>query len=111
GRRTRSQHQGLEHAVDHAIIARCADALERRTPVSLSLPIGNAHRTVGTLLGYEVTRRHGAHGLPDDTIRLQFIGSAGQSFGAFVPRGITLRLEGDSNDYVEIGRASCRERG
>src|SRR5213593_296147 len=102
-RRTRSQDHGLEHAVDHAIIARCADALERRTPVSLSLPIGNAHRTVGTLLGYEVTRRHGAHGLPDDTIRLQFIGSAGQSFGAFVPRGITLRLEGDSNDYVGKG--------
>ena len=107
-RRTRSQDHGLEHAVDHAIIARCADALERRTPVSLSLPIGNAHRTVGTLLGYEVTRRHGAHGLPDDTIRLQFIGSAGQSFGAFVPRGITLRLEGDSNDYVGKGLSGGR---
>src|SRR5213593_628528 len=102
-RRTRSQDHGLEHAVDHAIIARCADALERKSPVSLSLPIGNAHRTVGTMLGYEVTRRHGADGLPDDTIRLQFTGSAGQSFGAFVPRGITLRLEGDSNDYIGKG--------
>jgi glutamate synthase (ferredoxin) len=102
-RRTRGQDHGLEHAVDHAIIARCADALEHKTPVSMSLPIGNAHRTVGTMLGYEVTRRHGAEGLPDDTIRLQFTGSAGQSFGAFVPRGITLRLEGDSNDYVGKG--------
>jgi glutamate synthase (ferredoxin) len=102
-RRMRSQDHGLEHAVDHAIIAHCADALERKTAVSLSLPIGNAHRTVGTMLGYEVTRRHGADGLPEDTIRLQFTGSAGQSFGAFVPRGITLRLEGDSNDYVGKG--------
>jgi glutamate synthase (ferredoxin) len=102
-RRMRAQDHGLEHAVDHQIIAHCADALERKTPVSMSLPIGNAHRTVGTMLGYEVTRRHGAAGLPDDTIRLQFTGSAGQSFGAFVPRGITLRLEGDSNDYVGKG--------
>jgi glutamate synthase (NADPH/NADH) large chain len=102
-RRMRSQDHGLEYAVDHAIIAQCTDALEHKAPVSLSLPIGNAHRTVGTMLGYEVTRRHGANGLPDDTIRLQFTGSAGQSFGAFVPRGITLRLEGDSNDYVGKG--------
>jgi glutamate synthase (NADPH/NADH) large chain len=102
-RRTRFQDHGLEQALDHAIIARCTDALERKTPVSLSLPIGNAHRTVGTRLGYEVTRRHGADGLPDDTIRLQFTGSAGQSFAAFVPKGITLRLEGDSNDYVAKG--------
>jgi glutamate synthase (ferredoxin) len=102
-RRTRAQDHGLEHAVDHKIIACCADALEWKAPVSLSLPIGNAHRTVGTMLGYEVTRRHGADGLPEDTIRLQFTGSAGQSFGAFVPRGITLRLEGDSNDYVGKG--------
>jgi glutamate synthase (NADPH) large chain len=102
-RRMRAQDHGLEHAIDHAIIAHCADALERKTPVSMSLPIGNAHRTVGTMLGYEVTRRHGADGLPEDTIRLQFTGSAGQSFGAFVPRGITLRLEGDSNDYVGKG--------
>ena len=102
-RRTRFQDHGLEHAVDHALIAQCTGALEHKIPVSLSLPIGNAHRTVGTMLGYEVTRRHGADGLPDDTIRLQFTGSAGQSFGAFVPRGITLRLEGDSNDYVAKG--------
>ena len=74
-----------------------------RTPVSLDLPIRNVHRTVGTMLGYEVTRRYGAEGLPDDTIRLHFTGSAGQSFGAFVPKGITLTLEGDSNDYVGKG--------
>jgi glutamate synthase domain-containing protein 2/glutamate synthase domain-containing protein 1/glutamate synthase domain-containing protein 3 len=102
-RRTRGQEHGLEQAIDNLLIARCADALEHKTPVSLSLPIANSHRTVGTMLGYEVTRRHGAEGLPDDTIQLQFAGSAGQSFGAFVPRGITLRLEGDSNDYVGKG--------
>src|SRR5205814_6515729 len=77
--------------------------LERRTPVSLRLPIRNVHRTVGTMLGYEVTRRYGAEGLPDDTIRITFPGSAGQSFGAFVPRGITLELEGDSNDSIGKG--------
>ncbi len=102
-RRTKAQDHGLDQAADHAIIAGCAEALEHGTPVSMALPIGNSHRTVGTMLGYEVTRRYGAAGLPDDTIRLQFTGSAGQSFGAFVPRGITLRLEGDSNDYVGKG--------
>jgi glutamate synthase (NADPH/NADH) large chain len=102
-RQMRAQDHGLDRALDHTLIARCADALDHRTPVTLSLPIGNAHRTVGTMLGYQVTRRHGASGLPEDTIQLQFTGSAGQSFGAFVPRGITLRLEGDSNDYVGKG--------
>ena len=71
--------------------------------MSLDLPIRNVNRTVGTMLGYEVTKRYGGEGLPDDTIRLQFTGSAGQSFGAFVPRGITLTLEGDSNDYIGKG--------
>ena len=107
-RRTRGQEHGLERAVDNQLIAHCADALEHKTPVSLSLPIANSHRTVGTMLGYEVTRRYGAEGLPDDTIQLQFTGSAGQSFGAFVPRGITLRLEGDSNDYVGKGLSGGR---
>src|SRR5205085_11069163 len=65
--------------------------------------IRNGNRTVGTMLGYQVTKRYGAEGLPDDTIRLSFTGSAGQSFGAFVPRGITLTLEGDSNDYIGKG--------
>jgi glutamate synthase (ferredoxin) len=78
---------------------RCADALEFGTPVELGLPIRNVNRTVGTMLGYELTSRYGGKGLPDDTIRIHFTGSAGQSFGAFLPRGITLTLEGDANDY------------
>src|SRR5580704_13918874 len=102
-RRVRAQEHGLEQALDNQLIARCADALDERKPVSLRLPIRNVNRTVGTMLGYEVTKRYGAEGLPDDTIQLQFTGSAGQSFGAFVPRGITLRLEGDSNDYIGKG--------
>ena len=72
-------------------------------PVELSLPIRNVNRTVGTILGYEVTKRHGGCGLPEDTIRITFTGSAGQSFGAFVPKGITFTLEGDSNDYLGKG--------
>src|SRR4030095_11090603 len=99
----RAQDHGLADAIDNDLIARCAGALENGTPVSLSLPIRNGNRTVGTMLGYELTKRHGAEGLPDDTIQLQFTGSAGQSFGAFVPRGITLTLEGDSNDYIGKG--------
>ena len=67
------------------------------------MPIRNVNRTVGTMLGSEVTRRFGGEGLPDDTIRVKFTGSAGQSFGAFVPRGISLTLEGDSNDYIGKG--------
>ncbi len=104
---TRQQHR-LDEALDNVLIARCQDALERRTPVSLQLPIRNVHRTVGTMLGYEVTRRYGAEGLPDNTITLRFTGSAGQSFGAFVPRGITLELEGDSNDYIGKGLSGGR---
>jgi glutamate synthase (ferredoxin) len=74
-------------------------ALDHQLPVELDLPIRNVNRTVGTILGSEVTRRYGAAGLPDDTIKIHFKGSAGQSFGAFLPRGITLTLEGDANDY------------
>ena len=98
-RRTTAQQHGLEQAIDHEIIRACGTALERREPVELRMPIRNCHRAVGTMLGYEVTRRHGGDGLPDDTIRMHFTGSAGQSFGAFLPRGITLTLEGDANDY------------
>ena len=95
-----AQEHGLEKSLDQTtIIPRCLETLERGTPVELSLPIRNVNRTVGTMLGYEVTRRWGGRGLPDDTIRIHFTGSAGQSFGAFLPRGITLTLEGDANDY------------
>jgi glutamate synthase (NADPH/NADH) large chain len=102
-RRVIAQDHGLQDALDNDLIARAKPALEHGTPVSLDLPIRNVNRTVGTMLGYEVTKRYGADGLPDDTIRLKFTGSAGQSFGAFVPRGITLELEGDSNDYIAKG--------
>ena len=102
-RKLREQDHGLEAALDNEIIAQCRAAIDVQAPVSQSFPIRNVNRTVGTMLGYEVTKRHGSAGLPDDTIRLQFTGSAGQSFGAFVPRGITMTLEGDSNDYVGKG--------
>jgi glutamate synthase (NADPH) large chain len=95
----RPQDHGLERALDNELMARCAGAIERGAPVELRLPIRNVNRTVGTMLGSEVTRRYGGDGLPDDTIRVHFTGTAGQSFGAFVPRGITLTLEGDANDY------------
>jgi glutamate synthase domain-containing protein 2/glutamate synthase domain-containing protein 3 len=99
----RKQDHGLERALDNELIAKCTEALEHRTPVALRMPIRNVNRTVGTMLGHELTRRYGSEGLPDDTIQLHFAGSAGQSFGAFVPKGITLTLEGDSNDYLGKG--------
>ncbi|HEX7794738.1 MAG TPA: glutamate synthase large subunit [Vicinamibacterales bacterium] len=102
-RQTVLQDHGLTEALDNELIKRSREALEHSAPVSITLPIRNVNRTTGTMLGYEVTRKYGAEGLPDDTIRLNFSGSAGQSFGAFVPRGITLTLEGDSNDYIGKG--------
>jgi glutamate synthase (NADPH/NADH) large chain len=102
------QDHGLDKALDHRFLDACAPALERGTPVSLELPISNRDRTVGTLLGYEITRRHGGSGLPDGTITLTFRGSAGQSFGAFVPAGVTLRLFGDANDYLAKGLSGGR---
>jgi glutamate synthase (ferredoxin) len=104
----RPQDHGLQKALDHELIKLCADALEHRKPVTLSLPIRNVNRTVGTMLGYEVTRRYGGEGLPDETISINFSGSAGQSFGAFLPRGITLTLEGDANDYFGKGLSGGR---
>ncbi|PYR48354.1 MAG: glutamate synthase large subunit [Acidobacteria bacterium] len=92
--RMRAQDHGLAEALDNELIVRCKEALEHRAPVSISMPIRNVNRTVGTMLGYHVTKRYGSEGLPDDTIRLNFTGSAGQSFAAFVPHGITLTLEG-----------------
>ena len=102
-RHTQAQDHGLWQALDNELIVACGAALEHRRPVVLSRPIRNAHRAVGTMLGYEVTRRWGGTGLPDDTITVRFTGSAGQSFGAFLPRGITLSLEGDANDGVGKG--------
>jgi glutamate synthase domain-containing protein 2/glutamate synthase domain-containing protein 1/glutamate synthase domain-containing protein 3 len=103
-RRVVEQDHGLERSLDMTtLMPLCREALERREPVDVRLPIRNVNRTVGTLLGSELTRRHGPDGLPDDTIRIHFTGSAGQSFSAFVPRGITLTLEGDANDYVGKG--------
>src|SRR5256885_9958721 len=83
-------------------------ALEEGKPVRATLAIRNTNRVVGTMTGSELTRRHGPSGLPDDTIRFHFKGSAGQSFGAFVPRGMTLILEGDSNDYIGKGLSGGR---
>jgi len=101
---TIAQDHGIDRSLDFTtLIPLCEPALERSEPVQASLPIRNVNRVVGTLLGSEVTRRYGAKGLPHDTIRLNFQGSAGQSFGAFLPRGITLTLEGDANDYVGKG--------
>ena len=103
-----TQVHGLEKALDRTLIALCSSALEDARPVSLELPIRNVNRTVGTMLGAEVTRRYGGAGLPDNTIQIQFTGSAGNSFGAFVPKGITLRVEGDSNDYFGKGLSGGR---
>ncbi|MGQ0623579.1 MAG: glutamate synthase large subunit [Sporichthyaceae bacterium] len=103
-----TQDHGLDKALDNQLIQLCADALSHGSPVRAQLPIRNVNRTVGTMLGHELTKRHGGAGLPDGTIDITFTGSAGQSFGAFVPRGITLRLEGDSNDYVGKGLSGGR---
>ena len=107
-RQLRLQDHGLEKALDHAFLDACAPALADATPVSVELPITNVDRTVGTLLGSEISRRYGEAGLPEDTISLTFSGSAGQSFGAFVPRGVTMRLHGDANDYFGKGLSGGR---
>lgn len=105
---TKSQDHGLDKALDNELVRLCAPALESGEPVRAQLEIRNVNRTVGTILGHEVTKRYRGDGLPDGTIDLTFTGSAGQSFGAFVPRGITLRLEGDANDYVGKGLSGGR---
>jgi glutamate synthase (ferredoxin) len=98
------QDHGVERTLDRqTLIPLCEPALARRERVHAAMPISNANRSAGTTLGWEVTKRYGAAGLPEDTIRLDFTGAGGQSFGAFLPPGITLRLEGDSNDYFGKG--------
>src|SRR4051794_3264514 len=107
-RRVVMQDHGLDKALDQRLLPLAAPALERGESVEIAMPIRNVNRTVGTMLGAELTRRHGGGGLPDGTIDITFTGSAGQSFGAFVPRGITLRLHGDANDYVGKGLSGGR---
>ncbi|HEX6785916.1 MAG TPA: glutamate synthase-related protein, partial [Acidimicrobiales bacterium] len=102
------QDHGLDRALDQELIERCRPAIDDGRPVAFELPIRNVNRTVGTLLGSAVTAAWGGDGLPDGTIDVHVRGSAGQSFGAFVPRGITLRLEGDANDYVGKGLSGGR---
>jgi glutamate synthase domain-containing protein 3 len=102
------QDHGLEQSLDYRLIDYAREALERRTPVSISLPIRNTHRTVGAMLSGEIARRYGSEGLPDDTIRFEFTGSAGQSFGAFLAKGVTMVLEGEANDYVGKGLSGGR---
>jgi glutamate synthase (NADPH) large chain len=98
------QDHGIEHTLDSTTLLELArPAIEECKPVSATLPIRNTMRVVGTMTGSEITRRYGAVGLPEDTIKLHFKGSAGQSFGAFVPKGMTLILEGDTNDYCGKG--------
>ncbi len=107
--KTEEQEHGLENALDMTtILPLCRPAIERGEKVEATLPIRNVNRVVGTITGSEVTRKYGPNGLPDDTIRLNFRGSAGQSFGAFVPRGMTLTLEGDANDYLGKGLSGGR---
>jgi glutamate synthase (NADPH) large chain len=103
-RRVVEQDHGIASSLDvTTLLPLAAPALERGEPVQAELPIRNIHRTVGTILGSELTRKYGSAGLPDDTIKFKLNGSAGQSFGAFLPRGITLTLEGDANDYIGKG--------
>src|SRR4051812_11330183 len=107
-RRVKAQDHGLDQALDHALIAHAKPALESKQKVEARFAIRNVHRTVGAMLGGEIARRYGSAGLPDETIHYNFTGSAGQSFGAFVPSGLTLELEGDSNDYLGKGLSGGR---
>ncbi|MHB1432575.1 MAG: GltB/FmdC/FwdC-like GXGXG domain-containing protein, partial [Streptosporangiaceae bacterium] len=106
--RTTSQADGLGAVLDRTLIQQAAGALAGDGPVRLDLPVRNTDRAVGTMLGAEVTRRWGGAGLPDDTIVIGLRGSAGQSLGAFLPRGVTIRLSGDANDYVGKGLSGGR---
>ena len=106
--RVNDQDHGLDKALDNQFLDACRPAIDGGAPVVAEMAVTNVNRTVGTLLGYEITRRHGGAGLPDGTIDLTFRGSAGQSFGAFVPKGVTMRLFGDTNDYLGKGLSGGR---
>ena len=105
---TSSQDHGLDKALDQQLIAQCREALDGGAPVRFTTKIANTNRTVGTMLGHEVTKAYGGEGLPDGFIDITFEGSAGNSFGAFIPHGITLRVHGDANDYVGKGLSGGR---
>jgi glutamate synthase domain-containing protein 3 len=98
-----AQNHGLNEALDHELMKTAAAAIEHGTPVEFHVPVRNVHRTIGAMLSGEIARRHGSEGLPEDTIRIHMTGSAGQSFGAFLSKGVSLFLEGDANDYVGKG--------
>ncbi len=104
----RSQDHGLDVALDHQLIKLALPALEGRHPIHAALPIRNVHRTVGAMLSGEISRRYGQEALPDETIRFDFSGTSGQSFGAFCVKGVTLSLEGDANDYTGKGLSGGR---
>jgi glutamate synthase domain-containing protein 2/glutamate synthase domain-containing protein 1/glutamate synthase domain-containing protein 3 len=103
-----AQDHGLDKALDLKLIKRAQEAIENGSPVELNFRIRNVHRTVGAMLSGEIARRYGSEGLPDDTIRVRFTGCAGQSFGAFLAKGVTLSLEGEANDYVGKGLSGGR---
>jgi len=103
-----AQDHGLELALDHLLMECARPALEDRTPVEVGMGVRNVNRSVGCMLSGEIARRYGAEGLPHDTIRIGLTGSAGQSFGAFLAKGVTLTLEGDANDYVGKGLSGGR---
>jgi glutamate synthase domain-containing protein 3 len=106
--KTKPQDHGLAKALDNQILADAKEAVEKGTALKLRYAIDNTKRSVATMLGAEISRKHGSAGLPEGTIQLEFTGSAGQSFGAFTPKGISLRIEGDANDYV--GKGLCGGR-
>ena len=107
-RRVRAQQHGLEGALDHRLIALATQALECGEPVTAAMEVRNVNRSIGTMLSGEIARRFGETGLPDGTITVKCTGSAGQSFGAFAARGLTLELEGEANDYVAKGLSGGR---
>ena len=106
--RCQEQDHGLSKALDHQLLKKSRDALEQKTPLQIDVSIRNPNRAVGTILSHEVTRRHGEEGLPEDTIQVNLKGSAGQSFAAFLAKGITMNLVGDANDYFCKGLSGGR---
>jgi glutamate synthase domain-containing protein 2/glutamate synthase domain-containing protein 1/glutamate synthase domain-containing protein 3 len=103
-----AQDHGLQQALDYKILEQARDAIENLTPVAIALPVRNVHRSVGTMLSGEIARRYGSAGLPDDTIKIRLTGSAGQSLGAFLSKGVTVTLEGEANDYIGKGLSGGR---